>query len=388
MNHRILNSILLLSLLLLLLPLSADAAVSGGVLPAMQVQEHQERMLIGVLDLDPNNVKEGEARAIAERLRVKLAELEIFDVIERNKMETILEEQGFQHSGACNDIECIVDVGKILGVPKMVAGSVSQVGTLYSLQVRIIDVETAMIEYVAYKDMDGIEKVMTEAAGDVAQELANKVRGVMITGEQDEQRPGFTDPSGDEQAGLDWKLDAHHSGWFVRLSPGPIGFTATGASVYDPGTSWTYTPDFSGGGFGFDLTLGRAVGSNIVLFFNITQDGFAGPAIKNYGASTGESEDDFLSITCVGTGIAYHLIPSNWWISTAVAFASYEFIPDDGSPTIRSDEVKPGFLMSFGKDWWLFRGFSFGLSVRMLRSADINYAGLGLSLTLDITKKR
>ncbi len=121
-------------------------------------QEPQELMAIAVLELEANNVEEGEVRAIAERLRVKLAEKrDTFEVVERNRMESILDEMGFQMSGACNTDECVVQVGQILGVQKMVAGSVSKVGILYTLQVRIVDVATGRIEEVAYEDVTGIE---------------------------------------------------------------------------------------------------------------------------------------------------------------------------------------------------------------------------------------
>ena len=42
----------------------------------------------------------------------------------------------------------------------MVAGSVSKVGNLYTLQVRIVDVSTSRIEEVAYEDVSGIEQIL------------------------------------------------------------------------------------------------------------------------------------------------------------------------------------------------------------------------------------
>jgi TolB-like protein len=140
-------------------------------------QQPVTRVTIGVLELDVNNVDAGEARAISERLRAYLGRTNVFQVIERNKMETIMQELGFQLSGACDTDECVVQVGKILGASKMVAGSVSRVGTLYSLQVRIVDITTSQIETQAFRDVNGIEQVLTEATQTVANELADFVRG-------------------------------------------------------------------------------------------------------------------------------------------------------------------------------------------------------------------
>jgi len=131
-----------------------------------------EPLMVGVLDLEANNIDAGEAKAITDRLRYYLGSQGVFSPIGRNQMYAILNEVGFQLSGACDTNECVIQVGKILGARKMIAGSISKVGTLYSLQVRILDIETSTIEHQAYQDVDGIEKVLTEATNNIAQSLA------------------------------------------------------------------------------------------------------------------------------------------------------------------------------------------------------------------------
>jgi TM2 domain-containing membrane protein YozV len=167
--------ICLLILILLLQP--ADLCAQAPV-----TQQPAGPIAIGVLEMDANDVGEGEARAITERLRAYLGRQRVnnqtvFQVIERNKMESIMAELGFQFSGACDTDECVVQVGKILGATKMVAGSVSRVGTLYSLQVRIVDIATSRIETQSFQDVYGIEQVLTTATDGVAQELAAFVAG-------------------------------------------------------------------------------------------------------------------------------------------------------------------------------------------------------------------
>jgi flagellar basal body-associated protein FliL len=156
--------------------------------PQQQQQQQVEPLLIGVLDLETNDVTAPEARAIADRLRIYLGRQAIFEVIERNQMEGILDELGFQLSGACDTDECVVQVGKILGARKMIAGSVSKVGTIYALQIRIVDIESARIEHSTFSDVDGIEQVLQEATVEVAQELATFVLAQM-TPEAPEPQP-------------------------------------------------------------------------------------------------------------------------------------------------------------------------------------------------------
>ena len=166
----------ILSLLLLYIPTRS----SFELIPQGQIP-HEEVLIVGVLDLNPNNVDAGETAAVTDRLRMHLGRQSIFQVIERQKLTNMMTEMGFRVSGVCNTDECIVEVGKILGVRKMVAGSVSRVGRLYSLQVRIIDVESSTIDHYALRDVNGIEEVFTVATLEVARELAQKMSSQIRT---------------------------------------------------------------------------------------------------------------------------------------------------------------------------------------------------------------
>ena len=78
----------------------------SAVLPAPR-----DTILVGVLDLDESNLDPGEARVISDRLRYFINSQPIFQLIERAKMINIMEEVGFQLSGACDTDECVVQVG-------------------------------------------------------------------------------------------------------------------------------------------------------------------------------------------------------------------------------------------------------------------------------------
>ena len=63
---------------------------------------------IAVLDLEAVSVSLSEARTLTDKLRGELVRIRKFQVIERSQMEEILNEQGFQQTGACNIDECFV----------------------------------------------------------------------------------------------------------------------------------------------------------------------------------------------------------------------------------------------------------------------------------------
>ena len=175
----------LLMIPLLAAGIPAGAETSEPLIPApIPVQggdQVQEMLTVGVLDLDANGVTESEARAISERLRIWLGRTGVFEVIERNQMESIMNEIGFQVSGACDTDECVVQIGQVLGASKMVAGSVSLVGNLYSLQIRLIDIASSRIDDQVFLDVPGgIEEVLTTASETVANDLAARVSGQAV----------------------------------------------------------------------------------------------------------------------------------------------------------------------------------------------------------------
>jgi curli biogenesis system outer membrane secretion channel CsgG len=66
-----------------------------------------ERIPIAVLELNAEGISPSESRIISDRLRIDLFRTGKFTVLEREKMNEILQEQGFQHTG-CTTNDCAV----------------------------------------------------------------------------------------------------------------------------------------------------------------------------------------------------------------------------------------------------------------------------------------
>ncbi len=124
----------------------------------------QQMVTIAVLGLEPTGISKAESNVLTNRIRSILVNTSRFQVLERANMEAILLEQGFQQSG-CTSEECIVEVGQLLGVQKMLTGSVGKFGRVYTIELRIIDVETGKIESASTYDFQGeMENLLTEGA--------------------------------------------------------------------------------------------------------------------------------------------------------------------------------------------------------------------------------
>ncbi len=129
---------------------------------AAQQGAAQEKPAVAVLTLkNANGVSDGEAQIITDRLRIELFKTRNVEVMEREQMKVILEEQGFQTSGACSDEGCMVEMGQMLGVQYMITGSIGRLGSLYMVNCRSVNVATAKIERVVSVDIKGhIEDVV------------------------------------------------------------------------------------------------------------------------------------------------------------------------------------------------------------------------------------
>lgn len=149
-----------------------------------------DKVNIAVNDLVGKNIEKGTAGIISDRIRSELINTGVFRVMERSEMEKVLKEQGFQQSGACNDAGCIVEVGQLLGVEKMVAGSVGKISkSLYTLDLRVIMVGTGEILYSVSGNHKGdIEGLLTDALKKVVRKLSDSSKGKTLNLETSEKK--------------------------------------------------------------------------------------------------------------------------------------------------------------------------------------------------------
>ena len=155
----------------------------------------QSRTTMAVLPLESLGLSGQEAEVLANRLRSLLVNIGNYDVVDRSRMEEILTEQGFQQTGCTSD-ECVVEAGKLLGVQKMLAGSIGKFGSVYTLELRIIDVETGRIESTASYDYKvELENILLEGAETALRKLLG-IEGQESTSQQFGSLVVLSEPSG------------------------------------------------------------------------------------------------------------------------------------------------------------------------------------------------
>lgn len=106
-------------------------------------------------------ISQPEIQLISDRLEYELFNTKTVDILERNEISFILEEQGFQNSGSCTDKSCLVEVGQLLGVEYIITGSIGQLNSVFLVNLKSIDVATARIDKVISLDIrDGREGIV------------------------------------------------------------------------------------------------------------------------------------------------------------------------------------------------------------------------------------
>jgi len=131
------------------------------------------REYIAIIDFEGLGVSQQEARSLSQRLTSEMIKLEVYQVLERSEMKRLLDEQKLQSSG-CVSTQCAVDIGKMLGAKYMVVGSVNKVGRTFSIDARMIDVETSESYTSALYDYTGeIDLLLKKGMTSVAHQLCD-----------------------------------------------------------------------------------------------------------------------------------------------------------------------------------------------------------------------
>ena len=121
------STVLLLALVLF--TLNVNAQVSEG------------KQTVALLEFEGRGISQLEAKTLTDRLMSEMVNTDAVIMVERNQMDEILNEQGFQQSG-CTSSECAAEVGALLGVQNMVSGSFGKLGNSYTIDAKMFSVET------------------------------------------------------------------------------------------------------------------------------------------------------------------------------------------------------------------------------------------------------
>ena len=211
---------------------------------------------LAILDLEGRGISTIEAASLTDRLRTALVRIGAVTVVERGQMQQVLKEQDFQLTGCTSD-ECAVEVGQLLGVSTMVAGSIGKVGSTYSIDIRTIDVGTGKITHSMFRDYRGEVDDLLGIMPEIAKEL---VEAVMAMGPPPATAPEpalltiASDPSG-AKVTLDGQAVGQTPLGDVGLTPNAQHTISLGLAGYQQADTTLFTE--AGQSYVLNLTLRR-----------------------------------------------------------------------------------------------------------------------------------
>jgi hypothetical protein len=155
-----------------------NAAQLTGAFETEKQPSAKELPTIAIADFDGRGgVTASDAATLSDRFREKLIALNAFRVMERAQMDMILKEQGFQQSGACKDNECLVQMGQLVAVQKIISGAVGKVGGMYTVSIKMLSVQTGTVEQNISEDCDcPVEELLTVTM----ERLARRFAGIKV----------------------------------------------------------------------------------------------------------------------------------------------------------------------------------------------------------------
>lgn len=117
---------------------------------------------VAIMYLWPTAISEEQARFLTDRLVIEIQKTGEFEILESKKLYEVLKKKGFKRSKDYDNISYLLEVGHLLPVEKIIGGSIGRIGSIFSVQLRIIDIKTGKVERASNSDFSGsIEQLLT-----------------------------------------------------------------------------------------------------------------------------------------------------------------------------------------------------------------------------------
>ena len=125
------------------------------VMPGGAFSKEKTKKRIAVLNFNSTGFKKSVTDGIRDMIEVELYNSGAFEMLERNRLDFILKEQGYEDKN-CSESDCAVKIGRVLSADKIIIGSVNGVGGI-NITIKFVDIKKGNVEYA------GIERSPDEA---------------------------------------------------------------------------------------------------------------------------------------------------------------------------------------------------------------------------------
>ena len=134
----------------------------------------RDRIKLAVMDFHEKNTSPENAEAVTDLLRTALFNTGRFVVIERDRIQQIIEEQKFQSTGY-TDMDQAVEIGRLLNVQKIMVGTVNKLGDTFVINTRMVDVMSGVVDVAVSKKSTGGESNLPDAIEEFALMIVDRI---------------------------------------------------------------------------------------------------------------------------------------------------------------------------------------------------------------------
>ena len=125
------------------------------------------------------------AVGLSDRFRIYLSQNCLLPVVEPGQMDRILRTRRYRGYGVCDHNDCLIELGRFLGVRYIISGSIGKITDIYTLAVRMIDVQSGRVKKFILKDarmapMEVLHSVIPQLAEE-CNDLLERILSATVT---------------------------------------------------------------------------------------------------------------------------------------------------------------------------------------------------------------
>ena len=113
-----------------------------------------------VAPLKAVGVPAGDVSILTAELRTQIGRSQRYRLVTPEEMSAVDEELTRQLSGGCDEASCVAELGGALGAQFLITGQVGKLGSLFTLQLKLIDIETVAAQRTASAHAAKIESLL------------------------------------------------------------------------------------------------------------------------------------------------------------------------------------------------------------------------------------
>ena len=151
---------------------------SGGAqTPEFHVPKGK-KLSFAVMDLKPTGLSPETAQNLTQVLSVEVKGVEGASVVSKADISAIVSLESVKTAAGCDTDSCMAEIGGALGVDRLISGDAGKLGSIFMVNLRLIDVRTGTVENRIAESYQGDEEQLLRAVRRAARALL----GLQATG--------------------------------------------------------------------------------------------------------------------------------------------------------------------------------------------------------------